>query len=126
MNRKFSPLVLAFLMMLSAQSALAVNFCGWIFGKKSEAVSLPQKQNADKIVDLKSFGSAMTEGMLLNPDQGDLFEIYRQIFFGDSRTNLGQKNLDSVIELVKKNPDLQKVPFNEVEILNNQKNYDTP
>jgi hypothetical protein len=116
---------LSTIIFLQLESAHAVNFCGWVFGKKTEVATLPPKQNAEDIVDLKSFGLAMTEGMNLNPHQGDLFEIYRQIFFGN-HNDVGLKNLDSVNELVKKNPDLQKVPFYEVEISSNQKKYETP
>jgi hypothetical protein len=126
MSRKITLGVLAFLIAIQADSAQAVNFCSWIFGKKSQAVALPPKKNAHEIKDLKSFGSAMTEGMLLHPEQGDLFEIYRNIFFGNPATDVDRATLKTVTDLTKKNPDLQKVPFNEIEILNNQKVYETP
>lgn len=111
---------------LSSQSVYAVNLCSWLFHKKPVAVALPLKKNAEEITDLKSFGLAMTEGMNLNPGQTDLFEIYRQIFFGNPITDVKQYNLDSVFEFLKKHPELQKVPFSEMNISSQNKIYETP
>lgn len=77
------------------------------------------------ISDLKSFGQAMTEGMLLNAEQADLFEVYRKIYFGDPNTSVNNESLKSVTEILKKYPDLKKTPFREYEISAVEKNYES-
>ncbi len=78
-----------------------------------------------EVKDLKSFGQAMTEGLLLNPNQADLFEIYRKIFFGDPNTSVGNETLKSVTEQLRQHPELEKPHFREYEISSVQKVYDT-
>ena len=49
--------------------------------------------NDGKITDILSLGKEMTQGLILRPEQGDIFEIYRQIFFGDPKTSVDGKTL---------------------------------
>ncbi|MCB0370255.1 MAG: hypothetical protein KDD45_12740, partial [Bdellovibrionales bacterium] len=75
-----------------------------------------KKMEPNEVSDLKSFGQAMTEGMLLNAEQADLFEVYRKIYFGDPNTSVNNETLKSVTAILKKYPDLQKPHFREYEI----------
>jgi hypothetical protein len=54
------------------------------------------------VSDLASFGKAMTEGMLLNSNQADLFETYRLLYFGDPKTSVDNKTLQSVTDILDK------------------------
>jgi len=83
------------------------------------------KSSKPEITDINSFGKAMTEGMLLNPNQADLFEVYRKLFFGDPNTNVG-KDLKNVLVELQKHPELIKPHFLEYEITSVEKVYDTP
>lgn len=76
--------------------------------------------------DLKTFGRAMTEGMLLRPEQGDLFEIYRKIFFGDSTQSANGATLKTVAAILAQHPDLGKPHFREYEVERVEKVYGTP
>jgi hypothetical protein len=82
--------------------------------------------NQVEVSDLKTFGQAMTEGMLLLPDQADLFEVYRKIYFGDPNTSVNNETLKSVTEIQKKYPELEKPHFREYEISQVEKVYETP
>lgn len=79
-----------------------------------------------KVKDLKSFGQAMTEGMLLDSNQADLFEIYRKIFFGDPNTSVGNETLKSVTDQLEQHPELEKPHFREYEISSIEKVYEIP
>lgn len=68
----------------------------------------------------------MTEGMLLHPEQIDIFEIYRLVFFGDPKVSLDGKTLTSVTEILKKHPELKKQHFQEFEIRALEKVFETP
>jgi formylglycine-generating enzyme required for sulfatase activity len=78
------------------------------------------------IHDIKSFGESMTQGMLLNPEQSDLFELYRGLFFGDPRTPIDAANLNTVTEYLEVFPELTKEPFREYEISSVEKKYEIP
>jgi formylglycine-generating enzyme required for sulfatase activity len=79
-----------------------------------------------EIRDLKAFAQAMTEGMLLQPGQDDLFEVYRKLYFGDPNTSVNDNTLKSVTDILKKHPELQKPHFREYEISTAEKVYETP
>jgi formylglycine-generating enzyme required for sulfatase activity len=81
--------------------------------------------NPTKITNIQAFGQAMTEGMLLNPHQSDLFEVYRKMFFGDPTVYIDHKNLNTVNMHLKKYPEIDKKPWREYEIKSLEKNYDT-
>ena len=68
----------------------------------------------------------MTEGMLLQPGQADLFDVYRKIYFGDPNTSVNNETLKSVTDIQKKHPELQKPHFREYEISQVEKVYETP
>jgi formylglycine-generating enzyme required for sulfatase activity len=85
-----------------------------------------QRQQMTEVRDLKTFGRAMTEGMLLQPDQADLFEIYRKVFLGNPNTSVGDATLKKVTNLLKKHPDLMKPHFREYEIETVLKIYESP
>ena len=104
-------------LILSRASAHAADLC-------SQVLSSTHKQV--EVKDLKSFGQAMTEGMILHPEQVELFEVYRKIFFGDPKTFVGNANLKYVTDIQTKHPELQKPHFREYEIYRVEKVYDTP
>lgn len=79
-----------------------------------------------EVKDLKSFGQAMTEGMLLHPGQTDLFEVYRKLYFGDPNTSVNNSTLTTVTDILKKHPELEKPHFREYEIKTVEKIYETP
>ena len=87
----------------------------------SEASPRPRE-----VKDLKSFGQAMTEGMLLHPGQTDLFEVYRKLYFGDPNTSVNNSTLTTVTDILKKHPELEKPHFREYEIKTVEKIYETP
>ncbi len=101
------------------QNAYAQKTCESLF---TESNSIQKTQ----VTDLNSFGKAMTEGMLLAPEQSDIFEVYRKVFFGDSNTSVDGKTLKSVTEILKKHPELTKPMFTEFNISTVEKIYETP
>lgn len=95
---------------------------------KSPTAQTPSIQSSAKkteVVDLTSFGKALTEGMLLNSDQADIFDIYRKAFFGDPNTNI-ESSLKTVTNILKKYPELKKEMFTEYHISTVKKIYETP
>lgn len=79
-----------------------------------------------QITGLNSLGKAMTEGMLLNPHQGDIFEVYRKLFMGEPSTEVAGKTLKSVTDILAKHSDLKKQHFPEYIISTVEKIYQTP
>jgi formylglycine-generating enzyme required for sulfatase activity len=77
------------------------------------------------IYNLETFGLAMTEGMLLHPEQSDLFEIYRKVYFGDPNVKINN-DLKSVTSELEKHPELEKPHFREYEIASMTKIYEVP
>tara|TARA_B110001454_G_scaffold64823_1_gene62998 strand:+ start:47676 stop:50933 length:3258 start_codon:yes stop_codon:yes gene_type:complete len=100
------------------------------FYKASQAQSklnkTSKKLEPNEVSDLKSFGQAMTEGMLLQPGQADLFDVYRKLYFGDPNTSVNNETLKSVTDIQKKHPELQKPHFREYEISQVEKVYEMP
>lgn len=90
---------------------------------RAHQLEVPKKT---EIHDLISFGQAMTEGMLLHPEQKDLFEVYRLFFFGDPNTKVDGHKLDSVTNILVKYPELQKQFFPEYTIQLVERVYQTP
>jgi ankyrin repeat protein len=71
------------------------------------------------------FGKSMSEGMLLRPEQSDLFEIYKRTFFGDPKSShLG--TLKNVTDILSQHPELTKPHFREYIISTNDRVYDSP
>jgi len=68
------------------------------------------------ITNLHDLGKAMTYGMLLSAKDGDLFEIYRYGFLGDPTTNVDQRDLAAIYDIVRKNSMIKKSPMREMEI----------
>lgn len=116
-------IVSPFLLLVQTAPANAVLSCNQIF---SQLDGNPVAQKTVEVVDLKTFGSAMTQGMTLHPEQADLFEIYLKIFFGDPNTSVDNQNLKSVTDILAKHPELQKPPFREYEISTVEKVYEIP
>ncbi|MBK7963830.1 MAG: ankyrin repeat domain-containing protein [Bdellovibrionales bacterium] len=116
---KLSTLVLLlfFQIIFHAGAANAALTCAQIFSEAPKQV---------EVRDLKTFGQAMTEGMLLQPGQADLFDVYRKIYFGDPNTSVNNETLKSVTDIQKKHPELQKPNFREFEISTVEKVYETP
>jgi formylglycine-generating enzyme required for sulfatase activity len=109
--------ILALLLIFHTGAVNAAPQCAVVFREAPKQV---------EVTDLKTFGHAMTEGMLLTPSQADLFDVYRKIYFGDPNTSVGNETLKSVTDILKKHPDLQKPPFREYEISTVEKVYETP
>ena len=86
----------------------------------------PQANKRIHIEDLNSLSQAMSSGMLLRPEQAEIFELYKKISFGDPNADVGSKTLTSVTELLKKYPDLEKKMFTEFEIASLERVYETP
>ncbi|MFN8790833.1 MAG: hypothetical protein ACK5Y2_05185 [Bdellovibrionales bacterium] len=119
---KRGSFVLAFfLAFLLALSSPAQDSC-----KSVLSAAGPEAGVRTEITDLDSFGKAMSEGLLLRPEQADLFEVYRQVFFGDSNVGVGGKNLKSVNDILQKYPGLEKPLFPEFLISSIEKVYETP
>ncbi len=104
----------------------AQNKCADLFRAVAPEQRAIERQRQTDVRDLKTFGQAMTEGMLLRPDQVDLFEIYRKIFFGDPNTSVNDATLKTVADTLKQHPELAKPHFREYEIETVQKVYETP
>ena len=82
--------------------------------------------NKPEVKDLTTLGKAMTEGLILNENQADIFEVYRKVFFGDPNTSVGGYNLKSVTNTLKKHPELEKPHFQEMNISAVEKIYQSP
>lgn len=123
----FSVLFLMLLAASPASATVAPECSGFLSGHSfSRASPLSATQQPTDIRDLKTFGEAMTKGMLLRPEQDDLFEIYRRIFFGDPNTSVDNATLKTVTDTLKEHPELQKPHFREYEIETVQKVYEAP
>ncbi len=85
-----------------------------------------EEETRVEITDLPTFAQAMTEGMLLRPEQGELFEIYRKIYFGDPLTSVSSHTLKSGTDILNQYPELEKPNFREMEVSKFEKIYDTP
>ncbi len=127
MKNKLSILFLFFVLTMSLFSATthAQNRCADLFKALAPGQRVERQQQTE-VSDLKTFGQAMTEGMILRPDQVDLFEIYRKIFFGDPKTSVNDATLKTVTDILKVHPELAKPHFREYEIETVQKVYETP
>jgi len=105
------------------------NKCFEFYKNNQNTIALNKTTNKaiekKEVSDLKTFGQAMTEGMLLNAEQADLFEVYRKIYFGDPNTSVNNESLKSVTDILKKHPDLQKTHFREYEISTVEKVYES-
>jgi formylglycine-generating enzyme required for sulfatase activity len=89
------------------------------------ALFLPQaSRQAPEVRDLETFGQAMSQGMLLRPEQSDLFEVYRKIFFGDPNRSV-DATLKTVTDILQKHPELAKPHFREYTIAVVKQVYDT-
>lgn len=78
-------------------------------------------------VQIKNFhdlGNAMTRGLELREDQADIFDVYRQMFFGTYSAS--SNGLKSVTDILKRHPELTKKPFREYEILERKRIYESP
>ena len=102
------------------QTALANNACESLF------ISATTSSERTEVTDLTSLGKAMTECMLLGPEQADVFEIYRRVFFGDSSTEVGGRSLQTVLAELAKHPELAKSHFPEYTFSNLVKIFQTP
>lgn len=107
-------------LLLSLDSAQATdNQCSRIYLQLS--TSHPIEVNS-----LPTLGQAVTQGMLFNENQADIFEIYRKLFFGDAKTDVSGKTLTDVMNILKQHPELQKPHFTEYLINSVEKVYQTP
>ena len=79
----------------------------------------------DSFKDPDSFALAMTEGLRLSREQIDLFTLYRNIYFGDSKKYI-TKGLDDVIKILERHPELSKLPVREQHIIFEEKNHEIP
>lgn len=109
--------ILAALLIFSSGPADATDRCEILFQAHERGI---------EVTDLNSFGQAMTQGMLLHPSQADLFNVYRNIYFGDPNTSVNEHTLESVTDLLKKHPELEKPHFREYEISRAEKVYESP
>jgi hypothetical protein len=117
-------LTLSLVIFISIQNSHANSHlqCPQVFNRPLKNI----KNQKTEVTDLFTFGQAMTEGMLLHPDQEDLFEIYRKTFFGDPKVSVDNKTLNDVSEILSKNPELKKIPFREYEVSSVKKLYSVP
>jgi formylglycine-generating enzyme required for sulfatase activity len=120
---KCTAAIVFFILGTSAKLAFAANFCQNIFS--SSKFLKPFSSPSTEIHNLNDFGAAMTHGMLLRPDQNDLFEVYRRFFFGDPKV-IVQSDLNAVYRIIKKHPELEKPHFREVTISFVNRVYDIP
>lgn len=74
---------------------------------------LCEKTFTPPITTPSAFAEAMTKGMVLSKKQTDLWHLYRNRWFGDSKANIGQRNLSDVFQILKKHPKLSKLPIQE-------------
>jgi hypothetical protein len=120
--------LLKFILSFLIFGSVLISESGWAQLNCAQAhrASTDERHQPPEVRDLKTFGDAMTQGMTLNPEQGDLFEIYRKIFFGDPNTSVNNQNLKSVTDILAKHPQLQKPHFREYEISTVEKVYETP
>ncbi len=115
-NRQLMNLIVTGLLTVSSSYTFAAVRCAQLFSQRAKQV---------EVKDLKSFGQAMTEGMLLDASQADLFDVYRKIYFGDPNTSVNGETLKSVTTQLKAHPDLEKPHFREYEISTVEKVYDS-
>lgn len=106
-----------FILLFAQPHAFGKPHCSQLF-----ILNQPQSQYVD-IRDLQTFGQAMSEGMLLRSDQGELFEIYQKFFLGDPKKYLGPHNFKSLVDLLQEYPELQKPHFREFEIVHADRIY---
>ncbi len=92
----------------------------------SALICIHAQKEAAAIKDLDAFSSAMTRGMILRPGQEDLFDLYRLSYLGDPTIGVDGKGLAEVLKVLKQHPELNKVPFREVEIQQGVRVYQTP
>lgn len=78
------------------------------------------------VTNLSTLGQAMSQGMILHDNQADIFEIYRQLFFGDPKVSVDNYNLISVSKIIAQHPELEKPHFQEFNISSVEKVYETP
>lgn len=121
---KFHFSILVWTLVLATDTVDASIRCSEIFSRRTSTTVSTKQQT--EVRDLMTFGQAMTEGMLLRPEQGDLFEIYRKIFFGDPNTSVNGSTLKTVTDTLKQHPEITKPHFREYEIETVQKVYETP
>ncbi|OFZ11196.1 MAG: hypothetical protein A2Z20_10900 [Bdellovibrionales bacterium RBG_16_40_8] len=122
--KKFAHIYFIFSLLLAGIGAEAQLRCADLLAGRP--LAKPSVQQLAEVRDLRTFGQAMTEGMLLRPDQVDLFEIYRKIFFGDPNTSVNDATLKTVTDTLKQHPELAKPHFQEYVIESVQKVYETP
>ena len=65
--------------------------------------------------DPQSFNKAMTQNLILHPQQENLFEFYKNNSFINSLLSLN-KNLKDVIKVLEKHPEINKTPIREYSI----------
>ncbi|MFZ3229530.1 MAG: SUMF1/EgtB/PvdO family nonheme iron enzyme [Pseudobdellovibrio sp.] len=124
MKNKFAKsLIIPLLFLAQTSIANAAIRCEQLFTNTARQSFV---QTPVEVRDLKTLGQAMTQGMTLNPEQADLFEVYRKIYFGDPNTSVNNETLKSVTDILTKNPNLEKPHFPEYEISTVEKVYDTP
>jgi formylglycine-generating enzyme required for sulfatase activity len=97
-----------------------------LFNQETHLKEIPIRLDSQSFHDLESFSKAMTQGMILHPEQSDLFEIYRKLYFGNPNTPLNDETLNTVTQELKKHPELRKPHFKEYEIHHLQRIYDVP
>lgn len=101
--------------------------CEKLFNPKTQESLISIKTLlTEDMSDLDKFGEAMTKGMLLNPQQVDLFTLYRQLYFGDPNTPIAGYALSNVNEILRIYPELKKPPFREYEMKELTKFYEAP
>lgn len=92
---------------------------------KKNKVERPKEALPVEINDADSFAEAITKGMLLNANQGDLFGIYLAMYFGDPKTDLAGNSFATVQQILKQHPELEKTHFPEYEISKVVKIYES-
>lgn len=117
--KKFIVLLFIVFLEINAQAQLR---CANLFSNQNPTQI---QSGRDKIRDLQTFGHAMTTGMVLGPHQATLFDIYRNVFFGNPDTPVKDYTLEHVTSVLTQYPNLKKVPFQEYEIEIVRKVYDT-
>ena len=73
-----------------------------------------------------TLAKAITEKLRLGQRQKALFHLYLKIYFGDPRTNLEGHNFNEVIQVLKKYPELSKLPLREYNLIFEEKNHKAP
>lgn len=91
-------------------------------GNCIELFSLP---NTIEIKNLDDLGAAMSNGMVLRPNQSDLFELYRIIYFGDPLSALGISSFSSMTTTLERYPEISKPHFRDFFISQSGSVYST-